>query len=274
MDLGLSGRVALVTGGSKGIGLAIAETLLREGATVAVCARDEAQLEQARLRLSAHGTVAAIAADVRRPEEVAQLISETVDKLGPIDVLVNNAGGSTKFGGYDDLSQADWVEAFELNLMSAVHASSAVIPAMRDRGWGRIVNIVTESAVQPDAFFPHYASQKAALLSVTKSLSKSLAGTGVLVNAVSPAFIKTPIIDGMLSSIAYKESIDTDQAERDFLRRERPNITAGRAGQPHEVAQIVVVLCSEAASFVNGTNFSVDSGSVSTISERRTTRTG
>ena len=265
MNLKLAGRVALVTGGSRGIGLAIAERLLEEGASVAVCGRDEARLETVHSELSARGRVATVAVDVRRPEQVERLISTTVHELGMIDVLVNNAGGITNFGGYDDLGETDWVEAFELNLMSAVNASRAVIPGMRDRGWGRIVNILSENAVQPDAFMPHYSTQKAALLSMTKSLSKALAGTGILVNAVSPAFIKTPIIDTLLGQIAEEEGIDLEQAERVFLERERPNITVGRAGQPDEVARIVAVLCSEAASFVNGANFRVDAGSVATI---------
>ena len=265
MNLQLDGRVALVTGGSSGIGLAIAERLLRERATVAICGRDEVRLRQVGSELSRHGQVTTVAADVRDPAQVKRLVATTIDELGPIDVLVNNAGGITNFGGYDDLNDADWVEAFELNLMSAVNASRAVVPGMRDRGWGRIVNIATESALQPDAFFPHYAAQKAALLSVTKSLSKALAGTGILVNAVSPAFIKTPIIEGLLADIATREGIDVDQAEREFLHRERPNITVGRAGRTDEVAQIVAVLCSEAASFVNGTNVHVDAGSVATI---------
>jgi NAD(P)-dependent dehydrogenase (short-subunit alcohol dehydrogenase family) len=265
MNLNLEGRVAMVTGGSKGIGLAIAERLLAEGADVAICGRDEAQLEHARMELSELGRVAAVPADVRRVDEIERLMTTTLGKLGSIDVLVNNAGGITNFGGYDDLDQEDWVEAFELNLMSAVNASRLVIPAMQARGWGRIVNIASESGTQPDAFFPHYAAQKAALLSVTKSLSKALAGTGILVNAVSPAFVKTPIIETMLAEMASKEGIDVDQAERDFLQRERPNITVGRAGRPEEVAQIVAVLCSGAASFVNGTNVRVDAGSVATI---------
>jgi len=265
MDLGLQGRVALVTGGTKGIGLAIAERLLREGAAVAVCGRDETALEQARVALAAHGRVVAIAADVRRRDAVERLVAETVDALGPIDVLVNNAGGATNFGGYDDLGDEDWVEAFELNLMSAVNAARAVVPGMRERGWGRIVNIASESGVQPDAFFPHYATQKAALLSMTKSLSKALAGTGILVNAVSPAFVMTPIIETMLGEVAAKEGISVAEAEAGFLRTERPNITAGRAGRPEEVAQIVAVFASEAASFVNGANIRVDSGSVATI---------
>ena len=265
MDLQLEGRVALVTGASKGIGFAVAEQLLAEGAAVGICARNEATLERARAQLAAHGTVAATPADVRRPDDIQRAVAATANALGPIDILVNNAGGITNFGGYDDLDEEDWVEAFELNLMSAVNATRSVLPGMIERGWGRIVNIATESAVQPDAFFPHYAAQKAALLSVTKSLSKSFAGTNVLVNAVSPAFIRTPIIEGMLADIAARDDIDVEHAERDFLERERHGVTARRAGEPIEVARIVTVLCSEAASFVNGTNVRVDSGSVSTI---------
>ena len=265
MDLEVNDRVALVTGGSKRIGLAIAERLLREGARVAICGRGEEALGQASSVLSAYGTVAALAADVRDPEQVERLAAAAAEQLGPVDILVNNAGGISNFGGYDELDEADWVEAFELKLMSAVNASQAVLPGMRHAGWGRIVNVLTENAIQPDAFMPHYAAQKAALLSVTKSLSKALAGTGVLVNAVSPAFIKTPIIDGMLAGLAEKQGTDVEQAEHDFLHHERPGITAGRAGRPDEVAQIVAVLCSQAASFVNGTNVRVDSGSVATI---------
>jgi NAD(P)-dependent dehydrogenase (short-subunit alcohol dehydrogenase family) len=265
MDLGLDGRVALVTGASKGIGFSIAECLLGEGARVAICARNEEHLERAHSQLAQMGTVAAVSADMRDPGEVRRLVGAVVAELGPIDVLVNNAAGITTFGGYDELGDEDWLESFEMNLMSAVHASQAVIPAMRERRWGRIVNILTESAVQPDAFMPHYAAQKAALLSVTKSMSKALAGTGILVNAVSPAFIKTPIIDTMLAGFAERDGITVEQAASDFLRYERPNITVGRPGRPEEVARIVAVLCSEAASFVNGTNVRVDAGSVATI---------
>ena len=265
MDLGIADRTALVTGGTKGIGLAVAERLLRAGAAVTVCGRDPAGLENARQRLSQFGAATAIAADVRRKTDIDELVDAAAESMGSVDILVNNAGGITNFGGYEDLEPSDWVEAFELNLMSAVYASSAVVPGMRERGWGRIVNIATESALQPDAFFPHYAAQKAALLSVTKSLSKSLAGSGVLVNAVSPAFIMTPIIEKMLSDIAAQQGVDVAQAQQDFLSRERPNITLRRAGRADEVAQMVAVLCSEVASFVNGSNVRVDAGSVASI---------
>lgn len=265
MDLGISGRTALVTGGTKGIGLSVAEHLLREGVAVTVCGRDPEALEQAQRTLAPLGAVTAVPADVRRHADIDRLVAVAVDSMGSVDILVNNAGGVSNFGGYDDLQPSDWVEAFELNLMSAVFAAAAVSPGMRQRGWGRIVNIATESAMQPDAFFPHYASQKAALLSVTKSLSKSLAGTGVLVNAVSPAFIMTPIIEKMLSELAAQHGIDVAQAQQNFLNSERPNITVRRPGRPDEVAQIVTVLCSEAASFVNGSNVRVDAGSVAAI---------
>lgn len=153
MDLALSNRVALVTGGSKGIGLAISERLLREGATVVVCGRDGEQLEKARARLSGHGSIICIAADVRDPKEVKRLVVATTEEAGQVDVLVNNVGGFANAGSYEDLDESDWVESFELNLMSAVNTSLGVIAGMRERGWGRIVNIASESGVQPDAFF-------------------------------------------------------------------------------------------------------------------------
>jgi 3-oxoacyl-[acyl-carrier protein] reductase len=265
MDLKLNGRVALITAGSKGIGFAIAEQLLAEGASVAVSGRDGTRLEQVRSELSQHGSVATVIADVRHRDQVEAMVASAAEQLGPIDILVNNAGGVSNFGGYDDLSADDWREAFELNLMSAVDASRAVIDSMRERGWGRIINIASENAVQPDVFFPHYSTQKAGLLSMTKSLSIVLAGTGIRVNAVSPAFIRTPLIDEVLAGIAAEESIDLKQAEQLFLDRERPRITAGRAGRPIEVARVVAFLSSEAASYINGSNVRVDAGSVATI---------
>ncbi|MBN9623355.1 MAG: SDR family NAD(P)-dependent oxidoreductase [Actinobacteria bacterium] len=266
MDLHLEGRSALVTGGSLGIGLAIAKRLAGEGANVMICGRDAARLEAAVAELSSVGDVRGVVADVRSRTDVERAVAETVAAFGTIDVLVNNAGGATNMGGFDQIDEDDWIEAFELNLLSAVRACRAALPYMVDAGWGRIVNVGSESALQPDAFLPHYATQKAALLSLTKSLSKSLAGTGVLVNAVSPAFVKTPILEGLLAEVAAQEGVDVEEAERRFLERERPNVTAGRAGRPDEVAAIVAVLCSAVAGFVNGANFRVDSGSVATIS--------
>jgi 3-oxoacyl-[acyl-carrier protein] reductase len=267
MDLELTGRTALITGGSQGIGLATAIALAREGANVAILARNPDELKKALnvIRPNASAGLLSIEGDVSDQKSLSRAVSEVESKFGAVDILVNNAGGTANFGTFDELEDKDWEETFNLNLFSVVRAVRAVLPGMRSRDWGRIINIASESALQPDAFFPHYAASKAALLNVTKSLSKLTAGSGIRVNAVSPAFVKTPILERMLADFAKGRGVTTEEGERLFLKEERPNITAGRAGRPEEVAAIIAVMCSPVSDFINGANIRVDSGSVSTI---------
>lgn len=267
MDLQLRHRTALVTGASQGIGLATARLLAEEGAVVGLLARDEARLaEVADQILSTTGSLAVpIACDVRDRDAIVRAVATFESEAGRVDILVNNAGGISRFGGFDELDDSDWIESFEWNLMAPVHFIRAVLPGMRARNWGRIVSVSSESAVQPDVFFPHYAAMKAALMTLTKSLSKATAGTGIRTNIVSPAFVKTPILQRMLDDYAASRGVSAEEGERLFLAEERPNITAGRAGKPEEVAAMVAFVCSPLSDFVNGSNFRVDSGSVSTM---------
>ncbi len=273
MDLGLEGKVVLVTGASKGIGRSIAAAFAREGCRVVINARNATELAKTAKEISAATTttakvqseVHAIAADVTKPDDASRLVAETVQRCGAIHVLVNNAGGVDQFAPFANVTDQQWLDVFNLNFLSAVRVTRAALPHMQKQKWGRIINISSESAVQPDALMPHYNASKAALNSLTKSLSKAYGQEGILVNTVSPAFIRTPLIDDFLGNIAREKKITPAEAEQQFLRENRPNIVLRRAGEPDETAGIVVFLASQQASFITGSNFRVDGGSVASV---------
>ena len=166
---------------------------------------------------------------------------------------------------FDELDIQEWKDLFELNLFAVVSLSKAVIPVMLKNKWGRIINISSENGEQPYPDMPHYSVSKSALNGFTKMLSKSYAREGILVNAVAPAFIKTPLVENMLQEIAGKQGVSVEEAEHKFLSENRPHIELQRAGTPEESAKIVAFLASDAASFINGSIYRVDGGSVAAI---------
>lgn len=269
MELGLKDKIALVTGSSKGIGLAIAQALAREGCKIVINGRNANDLDssaaQIRQATGSRAAVHTVASDVAAPGGAERAVAETVSHFGAIHILVNNAGGIGRFGAFAELTDDEWLQIFQLNVMSAVRASRAALPHMQHQKWGRIINISSESGTQPDALMPHYNASKSALNSLTKSLSKAYGADGILVNAVSPAFIRTPLVEEMLANQAKQRGVSVDEAERIFVREFRPNIVFGRAGRPDETAGIVVFLASERASFITGSNFRVDGGSVASL---------
>lgn len=265
MDYGLAGKAVIVTGASKGIGKAIAHAFLREGANVALSARTERELKHAASEAGGSGTAITIAGDITDAEHRKALVQTTVERFGTVDVLVNNAGGIGAFAAFEELRLEDWRSLFELNLFSVVDLTNLVLPIMRAQHFGRIINISSESAVQPDAAMPHYNASKAALNSITKSLSKAVGRDGILVNSVAAAFIKTPLVEEMLANIGKERGISTQEAEQLFLREHRPNIVLGRAGLPEETAAAVLFLASAQASFITGSSVRVDGGSIATV---------
>ncbi len=265
MELGLKDRVAVVTGASKGLGKAIALELAREGCKVVLCARGENELEETAGEVREFGEALAVVADVTSPEDVENIVEDTVGHFGNVDILVNNAGGVGNPAAFEELSDEEWMEVLELNLLSAVRLTRAFVPHMREQGWGRIINIASESGVQPDPFMPHYNASKAALINLTKSLSKAYGQEGILVNAVSPAFVMTPLVEGMLAEAAQESGTSIEGAEAAFLEENRPHIVVGRSGDAEETAAVVAFLASERASFVTGSNYRVDGGSVASI---------
>jgi 3-oxoacyl-[acyl-carrier protein] reductase len=241
VKLGLEDKVAVVTGSSKGIGKAIAVELAREGCRVMLAARGAKDLE-------------ATAEDVRRA------------RFGTVDILVNNAGGTGRRSPFHELSDEEWFEILDLNLISAVRLTRAVLPHMRRQRWGRIINVASESGSQPSALKPHYNAAKAALINLTKSLSKAYGEYGILVNAVSPATTITPSVEDLIAEEARRKNIPLNEKDTAFVRENKPDIVAGRLGRPEETAWVVAFLASERASFVTGANYRVDGGSVTSIS--------
>jgi len=267
MDLGLSNKVVLVTGASKGLGAAIAIAFGREGSKLILVARTQAELDQVAMEAKKQGAaeVLAIVADLTQTDAIGQVISSAIQRFGTIHVLVNNAGILGRFLPFEAITDDEWLQVFHLNLFSVVKLTRAVLPYMIQQQWGRIINLSSESGLQPDAAMSHYGATKAALLNLTKSPSKGYGQHGILVNSISPAFIKTPMVENMLEQIAQAKGFSIQDAETYFLQENRPHIELKRGGTPPEVASAVVFLAAEAASFITGTNLRVDGGSVASI---------
>ncbi|NQX16300.1 SDR family NAD(P)-dependent oxidoreductase [Rathayibacter sp. VKM Ac-2857] len=266
MDLGISGRTALVTGGDSGIGWHTAQLLLAEGVTVVLSDKDQGKLDEAAARLGASdGTLHAFAADVTSVSELAALHERTAAAVGEIDILVQCAGVTGAQGLFHEIDDEGWTSTIETDLLGPVRLVREFLPDLRSGGWGRLVLTASEDAVQPyDDELP-YCAAKAGVLALAKGLSRSYALEGLLVNAVSPAFIHTPMTDAMMDKRADENGTSKEEAISSFLDEERPYLELKRRGRPEEVAAVIAFLCSERASFVNGSNYRVDSGSVATI---------
>ncbi|MBY4130672.1 SDR family oxidoreductase [Rhodococcus fascians] len=266
MDLGIDGKAALVTGGDSGIGWHTAKMLLDEGVRVVISDRDPEKLDAAAKKLGgADGQLFAFAADVTDTEAVEHLAAQTQQAVGDIDILVQSSGVTGAQGLFHEIDEEGWRSTLDIDLMGPVRLLRAFLPSLRRGGWGRIVLVASEDAVQPyDDELP-YCAAKAGVLALAKGLSRSYASEGLLVNAVSPAFIHTPMTDAMMDKRADEMGTDRQGAIDSFLEEERPFMELGRRGEPDEVASVITFLCSDRAAFVNGSNYRVDAGSVATI---------
>jgi 3-oxoacyl-[acyl-carrier protein] reductase len=258
----LAGRVAVVTGASKGIGLAIARGLAAEGADLVVCARGAERLGEAAAELRGAGRqVEAVAADVATVAGAADVIRGAQARFGRIDVLVNNAGRGTPKKMLD-LTEEDWRASFELNFMSAVRLSLGCVPVMRAQGGGRIINIASRVGRQPDPYFAPYAAAKAALINFTKNLANAFSRDGVLSNCVVPGLVRTEAVEEAARRSAAATGRTVAEVFAATLAK-RP-IPAGRLGEPEDVAGLVVFLASPRAAWITGSTFTVDGGIVPT----------
>ena len=265
MDLGIRDRVAVVTGGDSGMGYATAEILLAEGVKVILTDLPGTPLDKAGVSLKRLGDVVVVAADLTKTAQVAALKQAAQDSFGLPDILVHAAGITGPTGPFHELTDEDWLKALQSDLLTAGRVCRTFIPSMAETGWGRVVLFGSEDAQQPYTEELPYCASKAAILNLSKGLSKSYSRQGVLVNAVSPAVIATPMTDEMMTQRAEKEGTTFDEALSSFLRQERPTLELQRRGTAGEVAAAVAFLCSSHASFINGVNLRIDGGSVATV---------
>ena len=261
MDLQIKDRVAIISGGSSGIGLETAKILADEGVRLVLTDLPKTDWSQADQSLPSYTR---IEADLTDQDDCQSVVDKAVADHGGCDILVHTAGITGDKGHPLEMTDKAWTDAWNIDFMSAVRMARAAVPVMRNAGWGRVVCITSENAVQPYDDEAVYNAAKASLACFVKNLSQVEGKHGVLVNSVAPAFIETPMTDGMMEKRAEKMDVDREEAVRSFLEQERPGITAKRRGKPEEVASVIALLCSERASFVNGSNYRVDCGSVMT----------
>jgi 3-oxoacyl-[acyl-carrier protein] reductase len=255
MDLGLAGRRAVVTGGSKGLGKAIAAELLTEGAQVVICSRNEAELEEAAAELrKPGGTVFAFRCDVTDAGQVTAFIAESASALGGIDILVNNAGAARP-GRFETLADADLEGDFEVKVMSQVRCTRAALPLLRQSTAPRVININAVYGRYPDPAFFATSVNRASCLGLAKALAMELGPEGILVNSVNIGFVTTP----QWKNIHRRRAPDTS-AEKFFGQLAAAEVPLGRFGRDDEVSGIVAFLASDRASYITGASVDVAGG--------------
>jgi NAD(P)-dependent dehydrogenase (short-subunit alcohol dehydrogenase family) len=252
MDLGLKGKVAVVSGGSEGIGRATAMRLAAEGAKVAICARRPEPLEKVAAEIrSKDGEVFAFAADMSRVPDIERFIKAVIDRYGRIDILVNNAGSSIR-GPFETVEDDTWQQDLDLKVFGAIRASRLVVPHMKKQGGGRIVNISTVAGKQPGAASVPTSVSRAAGLALTKAMSKEFAADNILVNAVCIGKVKS----GQHERRIAREKLVPEQYYSNISKE----IPMGRPGEAMEVANVIAFLVSDAASYVTGSSVNLDGG--------------
>lgn len=260
MDLGLRGRVVIITGASAGIGAATARMAGAEGARLVLCSRGAEKLEEFAEKLRADGVeVATLAADVSDPSSSEQLRDLALERFGTIDAIVHGAGGSS--GEHLKVfTDESWIEAITLNTLSAIRLTLACAPTMQANRYGRVVTIASTMARDADPRFASYGAAKAALTHATKAMSRAYAKYGICVNSVLPGLTRSESVLSGYSSAA--EHMGTDTASVEARMMELQPIAMGRTGEPDEVAAAVLFLISERASWTTGTAVAVDGGTI------------
>jgi 3-oxoacyl-[acyl-carrier protein] reductase len=260
MDLGFRDKVCIVTGSTGGIGLETARLLAAEGARVVVCGRDSDRVDQARIETKA---ALGVVCDLAEPGAPEALVEEAVAELGGLDCLVNNVGVAYQ-RSFEDVSDRDWDELWQLNVMSCVRAIRAAVPHFRERGGGAIVNVSSSAGKRPSTSMPDYSVMKAAQLSLSRLIADLYSGEGIRCNAVTPGPTATGTWLGQ-GGLADQQAARTGRTRDEVLDAVAKGRPLGRMAEPAEIAAVIVFLCSERASYVTGAAWSADGGTVATI---------
>lgn len=260
MDLGLTGKVVLITGGSRGIGLETAVTFAMEGAKISICARDEAQLKAAadHIRQTADIETLTIAADVTKPEDCMQAVNDTVQHYGQLDILVNNAGTAAA-RPFELIDDEQWAYDLDLKLFGAIRFARAAAPHMRESGRGAIINVTTSWAKTPPAASMPSSVSRAAGQAMTKAMSHDLAKDQIRVNTVCIGTIRSAQLEARWKREAPELTWEQ------YARDPRHNIPLGRIGNTEEAAKVIVFMASDAASYVTGTSINIDGGAAPSL---------
>jgi NAD(P)-dependent dehydrogenase (short-subunit alcohol dehydrogenase family) len=261
MDLSLDGRLALVSGSTAGIGLAIATALAQEGARVIINGRSQASVDAAAARLrSAAGDVQGFAGDLSK----ADAADELARRYPNVEILVNNLG-IFEPKPFEEIPDADWQRFFDVNVLSGVRLCRLFLPAMKRANWGRIIFISSESAIQIPAEMIHYGMTKTAQLAVSRGLAEAVAGTGITVNSVLPGPTRSRGVEDFVQTLAKAEGKSFEEFEREFFRKVRPTSLIKRFAAPEEVASLVAYIASPLASATTGAALRVDGGVVKSV---------
>ncbi len=262
MDLGLAGKVALVCGGSKGLGYGCAEAFAEEGMSVAIAARGEEDLKAAAKRLAGltDGSVTHHVADVSEPKDLGFLVGQVMEAHGRVDVLVTNSGGPTA-GSAEDVNESDWDAAYEVVLKQVVRLVDLVAPKMKEQGWGRILNIVSSSYKEPIDGLVLSNAFRPAVVGLAKTLSRELGPHGITVNNIAPGRFDTD----RLRALSQKRAETRGGSSEEWMERFGQDSALGRTGEPRELGDVAAFLASDRARFVTGITVPVDGGLLKSI---------
>lgn len=258
MDLGIKGKAAVVTGASRGIGRETARQFLEEGVRVVICGRNAETLERTRTELAQQtgGEIHAVVADMTKPADIARLIDTASQKLGGVDILINNAGQMYS-GRFAVMTDEGLKEQLETKLFGFLRAIRLVYPQMKARHWGRIVNLIGGAGKEPDPYMFGSGITNSGLLNITKSLSTEFGEDNVLVNAVCPGWVATNLWQRNAQGLQEELGVKSEEEARRLAARKN---SLGRFGKPEELANAIVFLCSERASYITGVSLNLDGG--------------